>query len=374
MRDSTFSLENTSEIHVIGFGKASCEAALALEEVLGDALDSGVAIDINTKTCDLIETIQADHPKPSEANVQAAQQVVDLAHKVDEDDLVIVTVSGGGSALLCWPLSECRQSQVLYEEFLAAGGTIQELNTVRKHLSDLKGGGLAKVLNPATVVGLVFSDVPGGELSDVASGPTFYDESTAEDARKILKKYDINEGFEFSETPKDKSYFEDVHNIGLVTNSVALDAMVQKADDLGFTSSVLSTQMYDYAAPTAEQFITETEPGEVSVGGGEIRLVVDEDGGDGGRNQYLVNEALAHIDREGGLFISAASDGVDNTEAAGAIADKQTLKKIQNKDLDYADYLANYDSGSLFQETGDLIYTGQTGANVADIMMYMRHE
>lgn len=374
VKDEVFSLEEVSRIHVIGFGKAACEGAAALEEVLGPALDSGIVIDIDTKTCNLIETFQADHPKPSNTNVEASSHIVELARSLEEDDLVIIAVSGGGSALLCYPASECDQSQRLYDEFLEAGGTIQELNTVRKHLSQLKGGGLAKELYPAQVVGLIFSDVPGGRLSDVASGPTFYDDSTIEDAKGIIEKYDISDGFEYFETPKDRTYFEKVTNIPLVTSEDAFAAMAKQARSVGLDPQVLSTKMYDFAAPTIERFVSETPPGTVSFGGGEIRLVVDKESGKGGRNLYLANEALQHIKTDNRLFISVASDGLDNTDAAGAIADKQVLEKMTERKLDAASFLKNYNSYELFEQTGDLIFTGATGANVADIMLYIHDE
>lgn len=366
------SLEGIERIHLIGFGKASCEASAALESVLGDRLASGVAIDVETGTCEVVTSYQASHPKPTEQNVSASQHVVDLAESLTEHDLVIVAVSGGGSALLCWPMSECEQGQKLYEQFLSAGGTIQELNTVRKHLSGLKGGGLIEKLHPAQVVGLIFSDVPGGELSDVASGPTFYDETTVSDAKAILTKYNIDAEFELTETPKDTALFERVTNIGLVTNSVGLTAMKNTAEELGYSSEVISTKMYDFAVPTIEQFWDRAEANTVLLGGGEIRLVVEGGGGSGGRNLYLANEALRHIRDDSELFIAAASDGIDNCESAGGIADTDTLKRIAVQGLSLEEYLADFDSYRLFNQTGDAIITGSTGANVADILMYIK--
>ena len=205
----SFYLKDFDHIHLVGFGKSSCEAASALEKALGGVLESGIAIDveIEPQVCEIVQTYRASHPIPSKENVEVAQKVVDFSDTLTQRDLVIVSVSGGGSSLLCWPESECEQGTRLYKTFLKAGGAITDLNVVRRHVSGLKGGGLAEKLYPATVVGLIFSDVPGGDLSYVASGPTFYDSTTVENAKDILKKYNIKEDFNLNETPKDKKYF-----------------------------------------------------------------------------------------------------------------------------------------------------------------------
>src|SRR4029077_11513918 len=132
-------------------------------------LAGGVVIGTGPANCRRVQTFQGSHPLPSEENVRASQHIVELSERLETDDLVLVIVSGGGSSLLCWPPSECEQGQRLYRDFLATGGPIVELNTVRKHLSALKGGGLAKMLHPATVIGLIFSDVPGDHFESVAS-------------------------------------------------------------------------------------------------------------------------------------------------------------------------------------------------------------
>lgn len=374
VQDQTFALDGVEHVYVIGFGKASCEATSALEKVLGQTLSSGIAIDveIESATCEIIDTYQADHPTPTRTNVDASQHVVDLAQKVAERDVVIVVVSGGGSSLLCWPYSECEQGPDLYKAFLKAGGTITELNTVRKHISGLKGGGLAALLYPAQVVGLIFSDVPGGELSDVASGPTFFDETTKEDARALLVKYGCAGAFDLRETPKDKHKFERVTNIPLVTNKLAFDAMNDAAQEMGFETTTVSLKMYDFAAPTLEQIWEAGSGNTVVFGGGEIRLVVDKEGGTGGRNMYLANAAMSRITNENELFIATASDGIDNCSGAGAIVDAETVRKATEQGLDSATYLNAFDSYTLFQKTEDVIMTGSTGANVADILVYIR--
>jgi glycerate-2-kinase len=374
IKNQTFSLTNFKRLFLVGFGKASCDAAVALEKILGQHIKSGIVIDIKAVTCETVTVVAGSHPKPTLANVEASNQVVELAKTLTAEDLVIVVVSGGGSALLCWPQSEYEAGLHLYEAFLEAGGTIAELNLVRKHLSGLKGGGLAAVLQPATVVGLIFSDVPGGELSDIASGPTYYDDSTIEDARQMLLKYNIDAGaYALVETPKDKSIFERIYNIPLVTNDLALTAMASEAEQLGFKPIIVSPRMYDFSAPTLDQFQQATEVGPtVALGGGEIRLIVTSKGGSGGRNLYLANEALLRIKNEGELFIAMASDGIDNCPVAGGLVDIKTVRKADELGLDTALYLARYDGLTLFEQLGDTIITGQTGANVADLMMYIK--
>ena len=148
--------------------------------------------------------------------------------------------------------------------------------------------------------------------------------------------------------------------------------MRKKADELGYSSKLISPKMYKFADPTLDDFWNNTGEKSVSFGGGEIKLVVDKEGGSGGRNLYLANSALKRIKEEDEIFIASASDGIDNCSIAGGIADMETLRKIEEKGLDILEYLNNFDSKSLFEETGDAIVTGQTGANVADFMMYLK--
>src|SRR3972149_4750962 len=185
VKDHKFDLGKFKKIKVIGFGKASCEAASALEDILGDKIKEGAVIGLQKVTCEYIETFAGSHPRPSTQNIEAGQKILAIAENSTENDLVIVIVSGGGSALLCVDQVECEQGQRLYDSFLKTGKTISVLNTVRKHISSLKGGGLAKVLYPAAVISLIFSDVPGDKFEDVASGPTYKDETTIAEAQKI---------------------------------------------------------------------------------------------------------------------------------------------------------------------------------------------
>ncbi len=368
--DTEVDLARFKRIRIVGFGKASCAAAAALEQVLGARIKDGIVIDVVSAKCEFIKTYVGTHPRPSEENVLAARDIVAMAQEVSEDDLVLVIVSGGGSALLCWPQSECDQGQRLYGEFLKAGGTITELNTVRRHISSLKGGGLAKLFYPARIIGLLFCDVPGDKCEQVASGPTYRDNSTMDDARSILDKYGIN-GMELMETPKDEQFFKNVTNVMLVSNTMALDAMAEKGKALGFSPVILSSALYDAPGQVIEKMMGELDGHKLVLAGGEPSIIVEGNDGSGGRNTYLAMSAVPHM-REGMVFASVGSDGMDNSDAAGGIVDAQTVVRMRERGLDIDKHLKHFDSYRFLQQTGDLLFTGPTGANVSDLMLLMR--
>jgi len=371
VKNSIFDLEKFENIYVIGFGKASCKAAFALEKILGNKIRDGIAIGLKPLACEFVKTYEGTHPQPSEQNVRLANDIVNMAGKLKEKDLVITIVSGGGSALLCWPMEECKQAYNLYEKFLPSGGGITELNTVRKHISLLKGGGLAKILHPATVLGLIFSDVPGNDFSLIASGPTYKDNSTVADAQAIIEKYGLGE-FRLTETPKEEKYFKKVTNIPLVSNLTALNAMKAYAEKAGITANIISSQVTQDAGIALDSLENGLQPNAAALAGGEIRLVVTKKGGKGGRNLYL---GMAAIDRLGknDIFAAIASDGMDNSDCAGVILDFSSRKKLEKQGLNLADYIQRYDGYSLFEKLGaELIFTGPTDANVSDLMIWFK--
>ena len=374
IKDQKFNLARFRRIHLLGIGKAAHSAAVALEGILGPRLTSGVVIGPDAKSDgSRFKFHQGTHPMPSPSNVQASRPIADLSGKLDEGDLVLVIVSGGGSSLLCWPESECAQGQRLYQDFLRTGGTIVELNTVRKHLSSLKGGGLVKALHPATIVGLIFSDVPGDRCEAVASGPTYRDETSVEDARRILEKYHLG-GYSLMETPKDGRYFSSVTNLPLVSNRSALEAMRARAQALQLKATVLSDSLYDPAAAVVRKmFDAAQDPGapDLILAGGEPEVKVPAIPGRGGRNQHVALTALSRI-TSGQVFISFASDGQDNGPCAGAVADRATAEKAGNLGLDIMDYLNRFDSQTFFEKAGAQIITGPTEANVSDLMLLLK--
>lgn len=367
----SFDLSKFKKIKVVGFGKASCDAAAALEKILGSKIEKGAVVGLHKISLNHIEVFAGTHPRPSQINVDAGEKIYQIIKDGSEEDLIIALVSGGGSALLCYSKNECEQSVALYEEFLKGGGTIEEINTIRKHLSILKGGGLAKIAYPATVIGLIFSDIPGGNFSEVASGPTYKDESTVANAEKVINKYNL-EKFHLLETPKEDKYFEKVKNFVLVSNKTAIEAMDKKAQELGFKTDVISTELYDETKEALQKIFNKRSDNTVVLAAGEPKLEVKEKGGSGGRSLYMGLQSIEMglID-ENSVLIPLASDGMDNSDAAGAVIDKITLNKIGELGIDIGEHLNHFNAYPVFKKSGDMIMTGPTGANVSDLMILL---
>ncbi|KKR70562.1 MAG: Glycerate 2-kinase [Candidatus Nomurabacteria bacterium GW2011_GWB1_40_7] len=370
-----FNLAKFRNIKVVGFGKSSCEAALALEKILGSKINEGAVIGLNVTTCEYIETFSGTHPRPSKINTEASKKIYEIIKNSKEDDLIIVLISGGGSALLCSTDIECEQGIKLYDAFLKSNKTIAEINTVRKHLSLLKGGGLVKIAYPATIVGLIFSDIPGDDFKSVASGPTYKDETTIEDAKKIITENNLGD-FNLLETPKEDKYFDKVHNFVLVSNKTAIEAMAKKARELNLSAKIVSTELYDEVDVAIKKIFSAGGDNTVVFAAGEPRILVPKDGGRGGRNLHLgllaiKNKMINKNDSQNSVFISFASDGMDNSDVAGAVVDKNTIEKADKLLLNVDDYLSRFDSYSFFQKIGGMIITGPTGANVSDLMILL---
>lgn len=371
IQGESFDLLKFKTIKVVGFGKASGEAAGALEKILGAKINEGAIIGLHKATCSYIECFAGTHPRPSEVNVTAGQKIYEIIKDSKEDDLIIALVSGGGSALLCYPESECIQGRELYDEFLKCGKTITEINTVRRHLSLLKGGGLAKIAYPATVIGLIFSDIPGDRFCDVASGPTYKDESTIADAEKIIHQCSLGK-FELIETPKDDKYFKKVKNFVLVSNKIAVEAMAKKAEEFGLASNIISTNMYEQADMALREIFNTKKENSVVLAAGEPMLEVTKKGGSGGRNLFMGLKAIKLDLLDGdSVFIPLASDGMDNSDAAGTIIDEHTIEKINKLGLSVDDAIDRFDAYPIFKFSGDMIMTGPTGANVSDLMILL---
>ncbi|MBM3272411.1 DUF4147 domain-containing protein [Candidatus Kaiserbacteria bacterium] len=365
-----YDLNAYKRIMVLGFGKASCKAVQTIEGLLRERITKGVAIDVHAGVCDIVEVAQGSHPRPSAGNVEVSERMVALAREAGADDLVIVVVSGGGSSLLCWPAEECDQGGKLYDDAKRVGMTIAEMNTVRRHVSAVKGGGLAAVLYPATVLSLVFCDVPGDHFEDVASGPTFYDTSTIADAQAILDRYQLT-GYTLTETPKDKSLFDKVTNLHMVSNSLALTGMAAAAAKLGYRVVNVGSALYDEPQVLIQKMRAEAGEKLAVIAGGESRLSVARAGGKGGRCQYIALAALSQL-AEHELLLPFASDGIDNSDTAGAIADSETKRKLAEKNISVPAALESFDTYHPLEASGDILFTGQTDANVSDLYIFLR--
>lgn len=365
-----FDLREYRHIYIIGFGKVSCKAAYVLEDILKGKVKEGAVVGIKEVTCQVVDTYAGTHPLPSRFNFTATQHIEEIARKAGADDLVLVIVSGGGSALLCSSLEECDQGQKLYDSFLHSGGTIEELNIVRRHISSLKGGGLAKVLYPATVVGLVFSDVPGGDMESIASGPTMQSSSTLAEAQNIIERYHLGQ-FHLMHKEIDDKYFERVKNILVASNLTALKAMEEAARARGYDACVASATAYSTPEETKDILRANAKDKNTVCIGGETKMIVPKGStGKGGRNTHLSLSMLEGL-QENQVFVSFASDGKDNTNAAGAIVDSNTLKKAQEEGLDIGEYRSNFDSYTFFERTGDLLFTSPLESNVADLAVLL---
>lgn len=371
-KKKVFDLSKYEKIKVVGIGKSAPKACLVLEKILGEKIDQGVVVGSKTEVFKKMEFFSASHPMPTYENFLAGKRIFETVSELSEKDLLITVVTGGGSAMLCYPETEWEEGKRLYEEFLSAGQTIKEMNTVRKHLSLLKGGGIVKCANGATVIGLIFSDVPGDDFENVASGPTYMDKTFVKDAEEILEASGLSK-YNLLETPKDEKIFEKVENFVLVSNKTAVEAMAKKSKELGLRSYIVSTNMYDDIEVSLQKIFQSSQNNEVVLAAGEPRIIVKKEknrDGKGGRNLHMGLEAIKKgLIKNESIFISLASDGIDNTDAAGAVVDTNTIEKAKTLGLNVEDYLDCFDSYSFFQKTGDLIMTGPTGANVSDIMI-----
>lgn len=377
VQDKIYKLSSFEHIFLLGFGKGSARNSLFVEKVLGENLTGGYVIDVTPEKFSKIEFTLGTHPLPSVANLEFTKKIVEIMNKTGEKDLVIVITCGGGSVMLEAPHNLTLDEMVnVNRELLRCGASIQEMNAIRKHVDIVKGGGLAQILFPAKVVNLIFSDVPGNDLSVIASGPTVLDNTTQQDAINVMEKYGLGEKLgqiekNFIESPKEDRYFENVDNILILSNDTALSAMQKKATELGHKVSILTDSFQDEANVAGKQLIDATEPNSVLLVGGETDVKVSGNG-IGGRNQQLVLAALPYID-EYTTLVSFDSDGWDNSEAAGAIGDAQTMRKAKDGGLDLQKFLTENNSFAFFKATGDAILTGRLPSNVSDLMIVIKN-
>lgn len=367
---SSYDLSAFEHIYLIGFGKGSAKNAKLLENLLGEKLTEGFVIDTEGQDFEKIEFTKGTHPVISKENIDFTEKVITKYSRLTEKDLVIVIVCGGGSAMFEYPHSVTLEQKIDIEKsLLKSGATIIEMNKVRQHLSDVKGGGLAQILFPASITTLIFSDVPGNDISYIASGPTAKTDSIIDDAVALIQKFNISgvARESFIENPKDNKYFKNVQNHIVLSNLTALNAMVEKAKELNITATIFSDKFQGEAKEAGKKLIDETNLGEILLAGGETTVHVTGNG-IGGRNQEVVLGSLSSI-QAGTVIASFASDGWDNCEAAGAIGDTQTVQKAKEQNLSIKENLNNNSSLDFFIKTGDAIRTGRLPSNVSDLFI-----
>jgi len=377
IKDQEFNLDSFNRVYLIGFGKGSAGIASLIEAKLGSRLTNGWVIDASEAPLNKIEFTLGTHPLPSQANLDFTKNILDSLSDLSEKDLVLVLTCGGGSAMFEYPVSLDLEGIIgVNKALLKSGATISEMNAVRKHVSRVKGGGLAKVLYPATIANLLFSDVPGNDLAVIASGPTVQDPTTIDDALAVLEKYNLAESAglspeDFTETPKDEKYFTNLHNILVLSNQTALTAMQRKAEELGYNATIYSDKFQGEAKDAGKALLDAATDGQILLAGGETTVKVEGKAGEGGRNQEVVLGALEHLG-EHDVIVSFASDGWDNTPAAGAIGDHSTLAKATEKNLDKNISLENHDSLAFFSQVSDTIQTGRLASNVSDLYIVLK--
>lgn len=363
---------SAKKIYVIGAGKAAGAMAQATEEFLSAYDFEGLVVTKyghTEKNLLKIKQLEAGHPVPDVNSLRATQKIIKLLRQAGKKDLVLALLSGGASSLLCYPTTNLKNKAEITEKLLKAGANIQELNIVRKHLSRVKGGQLAKIPKCPVIV-LVLSDVLGDDLGTIASGPFYPDNSTIEQAKKILEKYKIKIP-KLIETPKSVS---GVTHYIIGNLKIALQAARKKAEELGFKTKIYSDHLTGEAREAAKIFTKLAKnlaPRSCILAGGETTVTV-RGGGLGGRNQEMVLAVSLDLAPDC-YFLSAGTDGTDGlTEAAGVWCDSQTKNRAEKLALDPGEFLANNDSYNFFRQLNQSVITGPTKTNVGDLQILIR--
>ena len=405
LKDKTNTRKGTwSKVHLIAFGKAACAMAKAAQEIIPSHLQSTTGIAVtnyeNVVAVEHIEVIGASHPLPDQAGLNAAKKCAKLITLAQENELVLVLVSGGGSALIPYPVDSISLQEKIAttDLLLACGATINEINCVRKHLSLLKGGGLTRLAAPADLHALILSDVLGDDLSVIASGPTIPDSSTYADAINVFKDQNIwnkvptkvqqhlEKGLagKTKETPKlGDNVFKDTTYTLIGSNAISLNAALMTAKLLGYQVHLYNTHLCGEARNVAEQWVhyakTILDKGidkpTAFLAGGETTVTL-KGNGRGGRNQEMVLAfAIAAEQLElncNWIFLSGGTDGIDGpTDATGGIADNGTLKRMIHAGINPLTMLDNNDSYTALKSSQDLLTIGATGTNVADLQVLL---
>lgn len=400
VNDLVYDLDKYKDVYVIGAGKASAYMAQHLEEILGTGITGGI---ISTKyghsaVCTNVDVFEAGHPVIDESSLNVTSKIIGLLENTTERDLVICLLSGGGSALLesLPERIELNEVKKTFELLLSSGADIKEMNVVRKHISQVKGGKLLKRVYPSECLTLIISDVVGDKLETIASGPTYYDSSTFSDSVQILDKYDLTNKLpakiteylqkgvkgRVEETLKQSdSFLSKVNNIILGNNLLALKKAGETAESLNyntlFVSSMIEGESKE-AAKVISGIIKQIKYSDFPVKkpaclllGGETTVTL-RGKGKGGRNQEFVLASLIQLKNEldDMILLSCGTDGTDGpTDAAGAFAEKGVMSKVKANNLYPLDFLNENNSYDFFEKTDGLIKTGPTGTNVMDVVI-----
>ncbi len=399
----SFDLARCRDLYLLGAGKAGAPMARALEDRLGPWLRAGLVVvkEGHTEPTRVVQILEAGHPVPDDRAVDAGRRLLALAHRAQEDDLVLCVLSGGGSALLEVPAPGITLAdlQAMTQVLLGCGATIHEINVLRKHLSQVKGGQLARAVHPARLVTLVLSDVVGNPLDVIASGPTVPDASTWQDAWAVVTRYELEDRLpqavvariqaglrgEIPETPKPGDpVFERTWTLVVADNAQAAQAARDRGASLGYHALVLTTYLEAEAAEVGKMLAALGK--EVAlrgnpvpkpaclVLGGESTVVLGERPGKGGRNQEVaLAAALALAGMDHRILVAAlATDGTDGpTDSAGGLVDGTTCARARTLGMDPRDHLRRHDAYPLLRTVGDMLLTGPTRTNVNDLYVVL---
>jgi len=391
-----FDVSKKKNIYVLGGGKAVYPVAKALEEILQEKITEGLIIvkEGHQGILEKIKIRKAAHPIPDQAGFNAAREIKTIAEKAQEEDMVFWINTGGISALAPLPVTFITpdEKKYIYQLLLSSGANIKEINTVRSHLSDIKGGKLALFIFPAEIINLIVSDNPGDPLN---VGPTGLDSTTFSEAISILKRYDLWDKFPESakkylltatpdlETPKNFGQFQSlVHSFVLVKNQMACQGAIDKAKELGFHALFLSSCMEGESREVAKvhaaigkEVISSGNPitrPACMVSGGETVVTVKGDGLGGSNMEFALAAAIEIEGIDNMVMVSLGTDGTDGpTNAAGAIVDGNTVRKAKKLGFDPVEFLKRNDSYHFFKKLNDLIITGHTDTNVMDIRLVL---